>query len=373
MKKENLLSRDDFRNMVLTRDKNTCIIPGCGKPAVDAHHIIERRLWQDESEFGGYFLSNGASLCEEHHVAAEKNFFPPQYLWQILKVEPTKSKLKPKSFNPDIDYNKWGTAFKMPTRYKIKYPSTPYLPFSPQWKPPHTAKDDEAFMENIDCFLEAPLVMTIKLDGSNVLLSKDRVAARNGTVANHKSFDFLKALHARRYSYLIPENVEVFGEWLYAKHSIHYTGDLSLQNYLYIFGVYNMKTRLWGSWNDVEKMATILGVPTVPVIKMTGYNSNSNSNGNSNGKGNGYKHDKHNYSNSYDTYDSEWQFIRDVSNTAQNIVDQGHEGVVVRIAYPFHYGQFSDHIAKYVRPDHVQTDKHWAQQPVIRNVLRGGV
>ena len=36
----------------------------CKKPAVDAHHLLERRLWPD----GGYHLDNGVSLCAEHHL-----------------------------------------------------------------------------------------------------------------------------------------------------------------------------------------------------------------------------------------------------------------------------------------------------------------
>ena len=61
-----LLSRDKFRESVFSRDNNKCVF--CGKPAKDAHHILERRLWDD----GGYYLDNGASGCEEHHILCEK-------------------------------------------------------------------------------------------------------------------------------------------------------------------------------------------------------------------------------------------------------------------------------------------------------------
>ncbi len=60
-----LLSRDDFREGVFSRDKYQCVL--CGKAGVDAHHIIERKLWQD----GGYYLDNGATLCEACHLKAE--------------------------------------------------------------------------------------------------------------------------------------------------------------------------------------------------------------------------------------------------------------------------------------------------------------
>lgn len=60
-----LLSRDAFRESVFARDKRTCVFCEC--PAVDAHHIIKRRLWPD----GGYYLDNGASVCEAHHVQCD--------------------------------------------------------------------------------------------------------------------------------------------------------------------------------------------------------------------------------------------------------------------------------------------------------------
>ncbi len=38
-----LLTRDEFRESVFARDQYTCVF--CNKPAVDARHILERRLW----------------------------------------------------------------------------------------------------------------------------------------------------------------------------------------------------------------------------------------------------------------------------------------------------------------------------------------
>lgn len=41
-----LLNRDEFREKVFNRDNHKCVI--CDKPAVDAHHIIDQSLWDDE-------------------------------------------------------------------------------------------------------------------------------------------------------------------------------------------------------------------------------------------------------------------------------------------------------------------------------------
>src|SRR4051812_25718524 len=74
--KQNLLTRNDFRHQVFERDGYKCVI--CGElglvdengisNTLDAHHIIERRLWKD----GGYYVDNGATLCNKHHIEAEK-------------------------------------------------------------------------------------------------------------------------------------------------------------------------------------------------------------------------------------------------------------------------------------------------------------
>lgn len=59
--KSGLLDRDSFRNGVLLRDGHKCVACGASGVRLDAHHIIERRLWDD----GGYYLDNGATLCDE--------------------------------------------------------------------------------------------------------------------------------------------------------------------------------------------------------------------------------------------------------------------------------------------------------------------
>jgi hypothetical protein len=39
--------------------------------------------------------------------------------------------------------------------------------------------------------------------------------------------------------------------------------------------------------------------------------------------------------------------------------DGTHEGYVVRLAREFPYGEFSRSVGKYVRANHVTTDRHW--------------
>jgi hypothetical protein len=45
------------------------------------------------------------------------------------------------------------------------------------------------------------------------------------------------------------------------------------------------------------------------------------------------------------------------------------EGYVVRLARGFAYARFSECVAKFVRPDHVQTASDWRHRPVVPNQL----
>jgi hypothetical protein len=45
------------------------------------------------------------------------------------------------------------------------------------------------------------------------------------------------------------------------------------------------------------------------------------------------------------------------------------EGFIVRVAAPFTEAQMATHLAKFVRPNHVQTDTHWMNAEVVKNGL----
>src|SRR3990167_6003711 len=338
-----LLSRDAFREGVFKRDGYKCVVPGCGAKADDAHHILERRLWLERFEKEGYYLDNGASLCEPHHqFGAELCNLQPQILrkWAGIKQVVIQS-----IYDPLKEYDKWGVELKQPTRSRIKYPSTPYLHMSPGYDP------NDINLPDVKPFLNVPLVVTIKMDGSNTQITSKHVAARNGTHADHPSFDRLKAMHKQLgWDRIIPENLQVFGEWLYAKHSIHYMNETKLEALFQPFGVYDMESRLFGGWEHVEAVAKALGVPTTPVLARGV------------------------------VYSEEWQLERDLAKYASDTILAGHEGLVVSTMYPFPYGSFEGYetsngktswrvaaIAKYVRPNHVQTDDHWSQQAIVKN------
>lgn len=94
-----LLSRDDFKIACFERDNYTCIF--CSKFSVDAHHIIERKLFED----GGYYLNNAASVCEEHHIDCEKTLITVEAVYLAANITNPK---RPDYFEKGLIYDKWG-------------------------------------------------------------------------------------------------------------------------------------------------------------------------------------------------------------------------------------------------------------------------
>ena len=146
------MTRDAFREAVFTRDGHKCVL--CSAPAIDAHHIIERRLFQAEDEFGGYFMDNGVSVCGPCHMKCEETTVSVEdvrYAADIKKI------IVPEHLYRDQPYDKWGNpvlangqrirgelfwdesvqkvlkqgrVFDLFTHY-VKYPRTYHLPWSP--------------------------------------------------------------------------------------------------------------------------------------------------------------------------------------------------------------------------------------------------
>ena len=214
-----------------------------------------------------------------------------------------------------------------------KYNRTPHLPWSPG------GTNDDKRIDRLDNLTHVSLIFTEKMDGSNVCLESGSVYARSHSgPPSHPSFDALKALHSR-VRHLIPPGVQVFGEWLYAKHSIHYTNQ---PHYLMLFGVRDNNTvgKTHGSWAEVEEMARRLGVPTVPVLLTS----------------------------SARNIDVLHWLVTECLVTP--VTYGGREGVVVRTASWFPDDEFHLSVAKWVRKDHVTTDDHWKHQEIVRNKLR---
>ena len=189
-----LLRREQFRESVLARDGHRCVV--CGRGAADAHHIIERRLWTD----GGYYLENGASLCDEHHKAAEATVLSCEGIRAAAGI--TAAALPP-HFDRDERYDKWGNVFLgnslrvrgelffddsvqailkqggalgQFTKY-VKFPKISHLP----WSEGVDEQTDRVLSHEdvVESFQGRDVVVTEKMDGENTSMYRDYVHARS--------------------------------------------------------------------------------------------------------------------------------------------------------------------------------------------------
>jgi len=98
-----LLTREEFDRQVKARSRGRCVC--CSLPAVDAHHILERKLWPD----GGYYLLNGAAVCEVHHWRAETTLLSVEDVRAAAGIQEI---LLPPRFEPTARYDKWGNRIR---------------------------------------------------------------------------------------------------------------------------------------------------------------------------------------------------------------------------------------------------------------------
>lgn len=326
-----LLSRDEFRNAVFKRDNNTCVF--CDNHAVDAHHIIERRLWPD----GGYYLNNGASVCGEHHLACEmtiisieevrgacgieKLVIPPHlYADQIYDkwgniVLPNKQRLKGELFLDESVQKilKKGGVLNLFTGY-VKYPRTYHLPWS------QGMNDDDRMMPNLDALIGKRVIVTEKMDGENTTMYSDHIHARSVDSKGDISRAWVKNFYAN-FNFEIPKDWRVCGENMYGEHSIHYD---ELESYFYGFSIWNNKNECL-SWDETLEWLAILHIDIkhVPVL-----------------------------------YDGIFNETKIKSLWNDSMYDN-HEGYVVRVADKFPMSEFRFKVGKFVRKNHVNTGDHW--------------
>jgi hypothetical protein len=96
---ERLLTRGEFKRQVFLRSRGKCVF--CSRDAVDAHHILERKLFVD----GGYYASNGAAVCEAHHWQCETTQLSVETVRAHAGINQS---TLPAGLLTDVPYDKWG-------------------------------------------------------------------------------------------------------------------------------------------------------------------------------------------------------------------------------------------------------------------------
>lgn len=218
-----------------------------------------------------------------------------------------------------------------------KMPSMKHLP----WSQEHAR--DQKWLNSEQAkkmFQGKQVVITEKMDGANACLSSTKVFARSHSGEPHRDeWDLLKKKHREELMYKIPDHLAIFGEYLYAKHSIKYEG---LPSYFLVFGVYNSKNKKWLSWSSVKSIASELGLETVPVIETPHINEQ--------------KDKLVEEIDQFVTYDH----IEDRMPEGESRYGDTREGYVIRDYHEFKLTELQGRMAKCVREDHVTTEElHW--------------
>lgn len=203
----------------------------------------------------------------------------------------------------------------------FKYPRTPHLPWS------LSVSSDDLSKKSVSVFTGVDVVVTEKMDGENTTLYQNHLHARSLDSRHHPSRDWLKQWHGGM-AHTIPDGWRICGENLFARHSVSYQ---QLGSYFYGFSVWNENNECL-SWDETIEWFAMLSIHPVPVLYKGLWDENT---------------------------------IRELT-----IDTDKQEGYVVRSAGKFHYDEFSQRVAKWVRADHVTTDKHWMHSEVVPNGLR---
>jgi hypothetical protein len=335
-----LLSRDAFREGVFARDGHKCVF--CEKPAVDAHHLLERRLWVD----GGYYLNNGASVCEEHHKLCEMTKISVE---DVRFAAGIKSVIVPEELYPDHVHDKWGNPIledgrraRGPLFYDesvqkilnaggvmelfthfVKYPRTMHLPWS------QGMHSDDKMLQNCNHFEGKEVVVSVKWDGENTTMYTDHIHARSIDSKNHASRNWVKGFWGSICGD-IPVGWRICGENLFAKHSIEYA---NLESYFTGFSIWNDRNRRL-DWDEMLEWFKLLNI--VPPTEL--------------------------YRGVYDEKKIRALWSDSLYDTM--------EGYVMTTVEGFDYKDFHERAAKFVRKNHVQTVQHWRHAKLIPNKLR---
>lgn len=214
-----------------------------------------------------------------------------------------------------------------------KYGRTYHFPFSPGTTSDdrinHTYRDDIQQIET--------LVHTEKLDGENNCLNRFGVFARSHAAPTTSPW----TNQIRERWELMKRDlgdIELFGENLYAIHSIEYK---RIESYYYVFAVRCLDK--WLSWEEVKFYAAMFDFPTVPELDIQQVKDLS-----------------------HDTLELQilaWAQQPSVfgSTDTQTGEDCTREGVVTRNAGEYLIGDFSHNVFKYVRKGYVKTGEHWTR------------
>jgi hypothetical protein len=206
-----------------------------------------------------------------------------------------------------------------------KYPRTFHISFSAE-----KHSDDKTINPIYEKkILQSEVVITVKMDGGNCCIKPNEgiFARTHAQETSCPSFNFIKNKHYYSKLHILNNNYWYFGENMFAIHSIEYN---ELEDFFYLFNIYDIVEKRWLSWDEMEKEAKRCEFNIVPVIF----------------KG-------------IITFKELEKIIKE--NINSSFLGGEAEGFVIRNINSFSESDFSKNIMKYVRNGHVQTDEHWSK------------
>jgi len=216
-----------------------------------------------------------------------------------------------------------------------KYGRTYHYPFSPG-----TTSDDRINHEWKSDIMKIPqIIHTEKMDGENNCMNGIGIFARSHAApTRHPWSDYMKSKYSTIQSDLKSMDIEIFGENLYAQHSIIYP---NIDEHFYIFAVRHLD--MWLSWEEVKEYAYLFDYPVVPELEIQDTKIVT-------------VYDIQKYVLSESQKPSKFGSIQNGT-----FEDCTKEGIVTRNIGEYKVNDFKENVFKYVRKGHVTTDKHWSR------------
>ncbi len=151
----------------------------------------------------------------------------------------------------------------------IKYPRTPHIYGS------KLTTDDKQLSKksSIKLFKKESFVVEEKLDGSNTAISfnskGELILQCRGhilTSGDHPHFDLFKRWaysNIGLFSGILQDSLLMYGEWLYARHTIYYN---DLPHYFFEFDIYEKKKKKFLDTKSRHNLLNGTGIISVPVL-----------------------------------------------------------------------------------------------------------
>ena len=215
------------------------------------------------------------------------------------------------------------TSDRTEKMFNIKYPRTPYWPYSP------AIGRDDAVHPDPERFVGVSVVVTEKLDGGNTLLHSGKVYGRSVAAPSDAKW---MAMVRKHHAWKVTEpDIYLYGEDIYGVHSIAYEPVQEHQTF-HAFALRDGKGD-FASFAEVETYARQRNIPVVPVLFRGCFESLA-----------------------------EIRTFVEGAHGEPSALGSEREGVVLRLARRFPASEFERDVCKSVRVGHVQTDEHWTRK-----------